>query len=253
VAYVVVSAYRSGNYAPLVYRTGDRGRTWQSVAGNLPAEWPTRVVREDPANPNLLFIGTEVGLYASFDRGATWLPIGGLPPTPVDDLRIQPASHDLVVATHGRSLYVLDDITPFEGLTPDVQARDAHLFPVPAAVGFEPLPGWDWAGVSGIYRGTNPPVGAVFTVWIRQFTGEAMSLTVKNAGGQPVATLSPPGVPGLSRLTWNLKPTPDVLTDYGGGVSKFVPPGEYEVTLKVGTVTEAQKFTVTIAPGLETR
>ena len=128
-----------------------------------------------------------------------------------------------------------------------------RLFRVPAASGFDPLPGWDWAGTPGIYRGANPPVGAVLTVWIKQFTGEAISLTVKNASGQPVATMSAPGVPGFSRLTWNLKPTADVLTDYGGDKSKFVSPGEYEVTLKIGAVSETQKFTVTIAPGLETR
>ncbi len=254
VGYVVVSAYRAGNYAPLVYRTADRGRTWQSVAGNLPGSWPARVIREDPNNPNLLFAGTEIGLFASFDRGTTWLPLGGLPPVPVDDIRIHPATHDLVIATHGRSLYVMDDIAPLEQLTPDVQSRDAYLFPVAPAHGFEPLPGWDWAGTSGIYRGANPPVGAVFTLWLKQFTGETVSMTVKNASGQPVATLSAPGVPGLSRLVWNLKPTADVLSDYGGGgASKFVAPGDYQVTLAVGAVKTTQSFPVTIAPGLETR
>jgi len=252
VAYVVVSAYRSGHYAPLVYRTGDRGRTWQSVAGNLPPSWPVRVVREDPQNPNLLFAGTESGLFASFDRGATWMPVGGLPSVPVDDLRIHPTTRDLVIATHGRSLYVLDDISPLEQLTADVQNEPAHLFPVPAAFGYEPLPGWaDWGGGAGTYRGVNPPVGATFNVWMKQFTGESISLAVKTAAGQPVATLTSPGVPGLSRVVWNLKPTADVLTEYGGGGSKFVHPGDYEVTLTVGSLTRTQKFTVTLAPGLE--
>jgi photosystem II stability/assembly factor-like uncharacterized protein len=254
VAYLVVGAYRSGTYAPLVYRTEDRGRTWQSIAGNLPAAWPARVLRESPVNPSLLFAGTESGLFVTFDRGVSWTPFGSLPPAPVDDIRIHPATRDLVIATHGRSLYVLDDVSPLEQLTPEVQAKAAHLFTVGDAHAYTPLPGWaEWSGGAGIYRGANPPVGALFNVWLKQYTGETISLTVKNAAGQPVATLSSPGVPGLSRVVWNLKPTADVLTDYGGGGSKFVGPGEYEVSLAVGGVTETRKFTVTLAPGLEPR
>jgi hypothetical protein len=254
-AYLVASAFRSGNYAPLIFRTGDRGRTWQNAAGSLPHDWPARVVREDPANPNLLFAGTEAGLYVTFDRGATWAPFGDLPPAPVDDLAIHPRTHDLVIATHGRSLYIVDDISALERFTPAVMQTAAHLFPVGNAFGFEPLPGSEeFSGKTGVFRGTNPPVGALIDFWVRQFTGDPIALTVKNAAGQPVATLKAPGVPGFARVVWNLKPTSDVLTEYGSSdKDKFVAPGDYEVTLAYGDVEQKQTFKVTIAPGLETR
>jgi photosystem II stability/assembly factor-like uncharacterized protein len=253
-AYMVVSAFRSGNYAPLVYRTADLGKSWQSLGSKLPQDWPARVVCEDPSNPNLLFVGTEIGLYVSFDRGLTWAPFGNLPIVPVEDLAIQPKTHDLVIATHGRSLYVVDDISPLEQLTPAMLNASAHLFPVAPAFGFEPLPGWsEFAGSTGAFHGANPPVGASINVWVKQFTGDTVSVTVKTASGQPVATLTAPGVPGFARVVWNLKPTKDVLTEYGGGGEKFVAPGEYEVTLTYGKLTETQKMTVEIGKGLETR
>ncbi len=252
-AYLVVGVYRSGDYAPLVYRTTDMGKTWQSVAGDLPKEWPARVVREDPSNPDLLFAGTEIGLYASFDRGATWLPFGGLPTVPVDDILIHPRDHDLIVATHGRSVFIVDDIRPLEQLTPAVMDEKAHLFPVADAYGYEPLPGWvDSAGTS-VFRGKNPPVGALINVWVKAYTGDTISVSIKSPEGLPVANLSAPGLPGFNRLVWDLKPTKDVLTEYGGEGQKFVRPGEYEVTLSYGDVTQTQKVKVTIAPGLETR
>ena len=252
-AYLVVGVYRSGDYAPLVYRTTDMGKTWQSVAGDLPKDWPARVVREDPSNPDLLFAGTEIGLYASFDRGATWLPFGGLPTVPVDDILIHPRDHDLIVATHGRSVFIVDDIRPLEQLTPAVMEEKAHLFPVADAYGYEPLPGWvDSAGTS-VFRGQNPPVGALINVWVKAYTGDTISVSIKSPEGLPVANLSAPGLPGFNRLVWNLKPTKDVLTEYGGEGLKFVHPGEYEVTLSYGGVTQTQKVKVTIAPGLETR
>jgi photosystem II stability/assembly factor-like uncharacterized protein len=254
VAYVVVSAYRSGNYAPLIYRTGDRGKTWQGIASNLPAEWPGRVIREDPFNPNLLFAGTEIGLFASVNRGASWAPFGQLPPVPVDDILVHRRDRDLVIATHGRSLYIVDDIRPFEELTADVQAQPAHLFPIAPAVGFEPLPGWEgWAGNTGIFRGANPPVGALLNVWVKEFTGDKVSLAISDASGRPVANLSAPGVPGLTRIVWDLKPSKDTLGEYGGEGVKFVRPGEYDVKLKYGKTEATQKLKVAIGEGLETR
>jgi photosystem II stability/assembly factor-like uncharacterized protein len=254
VAYLAVSAYQTGNFAPILYRTADGGRTWQSIASGLPKDWPVRVIREDPDNPDLLFAGTELGLHVSFDRGTTWLPFGNLPPVPVDDIVVHPRDHDLLIATHGRSLYILDDVRPVEQLTSDVAQNAAHLFPARAAFGFEPLPGWvESAGSSGIFRGVNPPAGAIFTVFVKEFTGDAIAVAVKGPDGRPVANLSAPGTPGFTRLTWDLKPGSDVLTQYGGQGQKFVRPGEYEATLTFGALKETQKVTVTIAPGIETR
>jgi photosystem II stability/assembly factor-like uncharacterized protein len=254
VAYLVVSAYHSGNYAPLVYRTADRGHTWQTIAGGLPPDWPARVIREDPTNPDLLFAGTELGLYASFDRGASWMPFGGLPAVPVDDILVHPREHDLVIATHGRSLYIVDDISPLERLTPDVMTHPAYLFPLLPAFGFEPLPGSaEWGGSGGVFRGANPQAGARIDAWVSEFTGEPLTVSIKGPTGAAVASFSGPALPGFNRLVWDLKPTKDVLNSYGGQGAKFVAPGEYAVTMKVGAISETQKVQVTIAKGLETR
>jgi photosystem II stability/assembly factor-like uncharacterized protein len=253
-AYVSVWAFRSGNYAPLVYRTADLGRTWQSVAGDLPAGGPVRVVREDPFRAGLLYAGTQFGLFVSLDGGARWTRFGGIPTVPVDDLLVHPRDRDLVVATHGRSLFIVDDVRPLQDLTPAVLAKPAHLFPIRAAVGSDLLPGWaDWAG-SGQFRGANPPPGALITVWLREYSGDKATLSVKTSSGTPVANLTLPGNPGLNRVAWDLKPSKDLVSDYGsdrGGF--FVQPGEYEVTLTYGTVTETQKVSVTLAPGIEPR
>ena len=254
VAYLVVSAYRTGNYAPLMFRTSNRGKTWQSISSNLPANWPARVLREDPFNPNLLFAGTEIGLFASFNRGASWTALGQLPPVPVDDIVVHRRDRDLVVATHGRSLYIVDDIRPFEELTADIESKPAHLFPIAPAIGYEPLPGWEaWGGNTGVFRGANPPVGAMLNVWIKEFAGEKVTLSVADASGRVVANLSTPGLPGLTRVVWDLKPTKDVLGEYGSEGVKFVRPGEYEVTLTYGKTKMSQKVKVTVAAGLETR
>ncbi len=253
IAYLVVSAFRSGNYAPLIYRTTDSGKTWQSVAANLPPDWPARVVREDPSNPSLLFAGTENGLYVSADRGGSWTPFGKLPPVPVDDLVVHPRDHDLVIATHGRSLYILDDIRPLELLTPEIQKEPAHLFPIGSALGSTPMPGWIDSAGGAVFRGANPPAGAIINVFVKEFTADPISLAIAGPDGRPIANLTAPGVPGFNRLVWDLKPGKDVLNDYGGEGQKFVRPGEYEVTLTFGKTTQKEKVKVEIAKGLETR
>lgn len=253
VAYVAIDAHRSGKFAPYVFRTGDGGRTWESVAGNLPADGPVKVVREDPNNPNLLFAGTEFGLYASLDRGRSWRRVGDLPTVAVDDILIHPRDLDLIAATHGRSLYVIDDIRALEMLGDTARGKDAVLFPIRPAVGFEPLPGWVDSGGNDDFHGANPPGGALITYYVRRFTGDEVKIAVTDAGGAPVANLTAPGVPGLNRVSWNLKPSSDLLTEYGGEGARFVRPGEYTVTLTYGAVKETQKVKVEILPGIETR
>ncbi|HEV7591488.1 MAG TPA: hypothetical protein VGO40_25460, partial [Longimicrobium sp.] len=253
VAYVAVDAHRSGKFAPYLYRTADGGRTWESVAGNLPANGPVKVVREDPNNPDLLFAGTEFGLYASLDRGRTWRRIGDLPTVAVDDILIHPRDLDLVVATHGRSLYVIDDIRGLEMLGDTLRGRDAVLFPIRPAVGFEPLPGWVDSGGNAAFHGANPPVGALITYYVKRYTGDEVKIAITDAAGAPVANLTAPGVPGLNRVNWDLKTSKDLLNEYGGEGAKFVRPGEYTVTLTFGAVKATQKLRVEILPGIETR
>jgi hypothetical protein len=253
VAYLAVSAYRSGNYAPLVYRTADKGRTWQSIAGDLPPDGPAKVVREDPRNPNLLYVGTEFGLFVSFDRGGRWTRLGGLPTVAVDDVVVQPRERDLVIATHGRSLYILDDIAFLEDLSTEVQEKAAHLFPPRPALGSFPLPGFAEWNANAVFRGENPPEGALMTYWLKEFTGEPVKIAIADASGRPVANLTGPSTPGFSRVSWDLKVTKDLLTEYGGEGQKFVHPGEYKVTLTCGKAKSEQALKVEIAEGIETR
>ncbi len=253
VAYLAVETHRSGKYAALAYRTGDLGKTWQPIAGDLPAGGPVKVIREDPKNANLLFAGTEFGLYATADRGAHWARLGELPTVAVDDIAIHRRDRDLVAATHGRSLYVVDDITALEELTAEIAAEDAHLFAPLPAFGYDPFPGTaDWGGAA-VFRGENPKVGAMLTWWLKEFTGEEVKIEITNSQGQPVAKLTAAGTPGLGRTVWDLKPSKELLNEYGGDGARFVRPGEYTVTLKYGKTKSEQKLQVTIAEGIETR
>jgi photosystem II stability/assembly factor-like uncharacterized protein len=253
VAYLAVDAHRAGVMAPLAFRTADGGQTWQSIASNLPADGPVKVVREDPRNPSVLYAGTEFALFASLDRGASWTRFGGLPTVAVDDIQVQPRDGDLVAATHGRSVYVIDDVRPLQELTPEVRAKAAHLFPVRPATATNLMPGFADSNGAAVYRGENPPEGAILTFWIKEYTGDPVKIAIASATDQPVANLSAPGVPGLGRVVWDLKPTKDVLTEYGGEGQKFVPTGDYKVTLSYGSAKETQTVKVEVAPGVETR
>ena len=253
VAYLAVDAHRAGDYRPHLLRTADGGRPWQSVAGDLPGDGPVKVVREDPVNPRMLWAGTEFGLYLTLDRGRHWMKFGGLPTVAVDDILLHPRDRDLVVATHGRSLYVLDDVRPLEEFTPQLAAKDAHLFAPRAATAYVPNDGWVTSAGSAVFRGANPTDGATISYYIRRLTGDPVSISIANAAGQPVATLTGAATPGINRVSWDLKPTKDVLTEYGGEGQKFVRPGDYTVTLSYGAVKQTATLHVEAAPGIETR
>jgi hypothetical protein len=256
VAYVALNAYRSGDDRPMIVRTADGGATWQSAVGEgLPAYAPVEVIREDPGNPRLLYTGTHFGLFASFDQGAKWMRLADVPAVRVDDLQIHPRTSDLVIATHGRSLGILEDTRPLRELTPEIAALPAHLFTVAQANGAYLLPGWtEWAGKAE-FRGKNPTEGAVFTVWIKEVTGDEIKIAITNAAGAPIANLkSPAAAPGLTRLNWDLLPTKDVLTQYGGvDAKRLVPGGDYTAELSVGKTKVKQTFRVNVAEGIRTR
>ncbi len=254
-AYVVTNAYRAGDNRPVILRTADMGQTWQNITGEgIPPNDPVEVVRQDPVNPSLLYAGTHFGLFTSIDGGAHWVRLGNLPNVRVDDLQIHPRTADLVIATHGRSLEILDDTRPLRELTPEVMAKPAHLFTIAPARGFYHLTGFsDWNG-KGVFRGENPPEGALLTFWVKEFNGDEVKIAITNAAGQPVANLKAPGAPGLNRVNWDLRPTEDVRVKYGGDdPQKFVPSGEYTAELSYGKEKAKQTFRVEIAEGITTR
>ena len=169
--YAAFDNHKMGDLKPYLFKSTDRGRTWTSIAGNLPERGTVYVVVEDPARSSLLFAGTEFGVYFTIDGGKAWLKLeGGLPTVAVRDIAIQKREHDLVIATFGRGFYVLDDYRPLRLVTPEVLAKSA-VFPVRQAwmfVASSPY-GWRGKGFQGdaFYSGDNPPFGAVFTYYLK--------------------------------------------------------------------------------------
>ncbi|HMM36207.1 MAG TPA: glycosyl hydrolase, partial [Thermoanaerobaculia bacterium] len=153
-------------------RSADRGKTWVSVAGDLPVRGTVYTVAEDPGRPGLLFCGTEFGLFFSHDGGKRWVQLkGGMPVINVRDLAIQEREGALVAATFGRGFRVLDDLTPLRLATPETLAKEAVLFPVRDAWAYIPrvpygLKGKAFLGES-YYAAENPPFGAVFTTYLK--------------------------------------------------------------------------------------
>jgi photosystem II stability/assembly factor-like uncharacterized protein len=251
--YVVFSSYRSGDDTPYVYRFTKLGGSWTRVTGDLPDADPAIVLREDPVNPKLLYLGTEFGLYITLDGGAHWVRFGGLPQVRVDDIQLQAREGDVVIATHGRSLYVLDDSRPLREFTPQVADSAAHLFSVRAAHGRFLLPGWVESGGTGYFQGDNPPEGALLTVWVKEYTGDKFTVTIADSTGRDVAKFEAPAVPGFTRLNWDLRVQKAYRFDYMGDEgNRFVPPGTYTATLSLKDVHVKQKFAVTVEPGLRT-
>ena len=216
-AYVTADHHQDDDYAPYVFMTTDFGNTWKNITGDLPASamW-THVVREDPRNRNLLYVGTEMGVWASWDRGSHWVDVrGDLPPVPVRDIQIHPRENDLLLATHGRGLFILDDITALQQIGP-AMATDATLFPTIAAVRWNQ---WNKDGNLGqkTWRADNPPDGAMLTYYLKTQPPSEVTMTITDNSGRVVRKMNRiPDEPGINRVAWDLRydPTPGGI---GGG------------------------------------
>jgi photosystem II stability/assembly factor-like uncharacterized protein len=251
-AFVAVDGHRSDRFEPWLLVTRDYGKTWKSIAGDLPRNGPVQVIREDPVNQDLWFAGTEFGLFMTLDGGAHWIPFGeGLPTVAVDDIQIHPRDHDLVAATHGRSLYVMDDITPLQHWTKETAAAPVTLFPPRPATAFHARTA---SGLWGqrMFTAKNPAFGAYFNYYVKEWTGETVSLAVTDSAGKAVRKLNGPGTPGLHRVVWDLQreARERLPRSEWAGQSDFVAPGTYTVELSYGKAAK-QKQTVDVkhAPG----
>ncbi len=244
-AYVTLDGHRNDDFRPYVYRTTDYGESWRNISSNLPVGSTVNVIREHHANPDLLFVGTERGAYFSLDRGDRWIMIkGNFPMVPVDDIAIHPRENDLILGTHGRSIWILDDITPLEQLTHEVQNSPAHFFDIPQAT---QLRFFYHKGNTGhkIFIASNPPYGAIFSYYLREASKRAPVFVITDKQDQKVAEIKGPKNEGINRVNWNLRyGAPDIpeLGPIRRERGPLVLPGEYKVTMEVGD----QKITKTL-------
>jgi photosystem II stability/assembly factor-like uncharacterized protein len=199
--YVTQNGYRDDDFTPHVFRTADYGRTWESLAAGLPAE-PVNTIREDPKARGLLYLGTDMGVFASTDAGKTWTAMaGGLPHVPVHDLQVQPREGDLVVATHGRSVYVAE-AAPLRKLTPEVMGKAVFAFPI------KPVPGDPSRGYGEHPWITWPREAVVARIPYWAKAAGPVSVTIKDEGGSTWKEITGRAQPGLNVVEYDLTVEP---------------------------------------------
>jgi photosystem II stability/assembly factor-like uncharacterized protein len=259
-AYVVVDLHQVNNRDPFIYKTTDFGKTFRLITSGIPKSMLSyaKAICEDPVRRGLLYAGTENAIYVSFDDGENWQPLQtNLPAAPVSWITVQEHFNDLVVSTYGRGFWIMDDIGPLQQMTPQALASDAHLFTV--------RPAYRWRYITAPSTpyddptvGENPEYGASINYYLKAASSGPVRLTILNAKGEIVRTLTGTGRAGLNRVTWDLRgepsneirmrtsplaPAPQVRLNAegwrppgGGGASITIlqPPGTYTVKLSAG-------------------
>lgn len=236
-AYLVYDCHTRDDYQPHVYRTEDYGATWRDLGRGLPSQGGSLTLLEDPTNPRLVWVGTATGVFATLDGGASWRRCGGnLPAVPVEGLALSFAQRDLVVATHGRGLWIAS-IAPLEEMTDTLLGEAVHLFAVQPAYQYRPRdthPAWG----SRPYTAANPPRGALVAYYLREVQLEGVKLVITTATGDTIRHLTGPGYRGLQHVTWDLTRDSARPRELGGPTSREelrqVSPGSYVVRLELG-------------------
>jgi hypothetical protein len=265
VAWVTLDAHRDGDFAPYVFKTTNFGQSWTKMTNGLPAMGSVNVIIEHPDNPNVLFLGTEHALFASTNGGRQWAAfMSSLPTTLYDDLKIHPREKDLVVGTHGRSIFILDDTTPLAEWTGAATSSPAHLFSIRPASLHHFWKNTSYRGQAA-YAGDNPEFGAHISYHLNAPV-DSVQLVVRDAEGTIVRRMSGPGTNGvIHRVTWDLAypppPSGDAYTRGRAGVAlpetvlpelkhptdpqgPFVAPGTYSVTLRAGDAQDTRTVEV---------
>jgi photosystem II stability/assembly factor-like uncharacterized protein len=240
--YATFDGHRNGDYSAYVYVTENNGRSWSRIDAGLPHGWSVNVITEHHRAANLLFVGNEIGVYVSIDRGASWARLkGNLPTVPVDDIAIHPRENDLILGTHGRSAWIMDDISPLEHLSRDVMAGAGHVFPMKQTTMWAQKGDWPFYGAT--YSAPNPPRATRVRYWLRDAVDDGVELAITDAAGGVVRTLEGPGEPGIHEILWDWRhEAPYEVEPGSGGGGRFggapegpvVMPGTYTVTLALG-------------------
>lgn len=256
-AYLTFDGHRSDDYNTYIFMTTDFGESWKAIKSNIPAGVTARVVREHPRNQNLLFLGTEFGAYVSFDRGGRWTRLkGNLPLVRIDDIQIHARDNALVLATHGRSIWVLDDLSPLERASENILNSDIHLFDVAPATHFR-LYGRKGNTGHKWFAAPNPPYGAVINYYVKDKPKDEVKLTITDQTGAVVRDLKGPKEAGLSRVVWDLRLEPPAVPQEGQGGGGGAPrgprvqPGVYVVKVSAGDKTASGNVTVQEDPRIQ--
>ncbi len=267
-AYLTVDFHQVNNRDPFIYKTKDYGKTWKAITDGIPHSMLSyaHCVREDPVRQGLLYVGTENGLYISFDDGEKWEPLqANLPHAPVYWMTVQEHFNDLVISTYGRGFWILDDLTPLQQMSDSVRGANAHLFPphstyrfrggtVPVTMSDDPT------------AGQNAPYGAAINYYLKAAPAGEVKIRITDAKGRTVRTINGTKNVGLNRVMWDLRgelskemrlraspvyapeirngtdgtrPAPD-----GARLSLLLPPGNYKVTLATGGAELSQPLVV---------
>jgi photosystem II stability/assembly factor-like uncharacterized protein len=259
-AYAAFDRHTFGDFAPYVYKTTDYGQSWTPLVAPQDAKGIrgyAHVIKEDLVQPNLLFLGTEFGLWVSIDGGKSWAQFKGshFPAVAVRDLAIQSRTNDLVLATHGRGIWIVDDITPLRGLTPDLLTQEAAFVPGEPVQQQRIESNGGWPNGAATFTGDNPPDAAVITYYqkSRHLFGK-LKLEILDPSGQVIDNLPASKRPGLNRVTWSMheKPprVPPAAQIAGAGTTGArVLPGTYTVRMTKNN----KPYEMKLAIGLDAR
>ena len=283
-AYAVFDGHRANDYNVYIYMTTDYGENWKAIRNGIPNSAGTvHVVREHTRNQNLLFAGTEYGLWASWDRGANWTALkNNFPTVPVDDILVHPRENDLILGTHGRSIWVFDDLTPMEKMSAEIAGSDLTIFDVrPATLWHLRLRRWS-AGQK-MFTANNPPYGAILNYYLKEAVPPEppkpgadekekaaaaqkkegkVKITILDKDGKVIREMDGPGKAGVNRTNWDLRynptaePTPEQLEAQAAGFGfgprgPLVDPGDYTAKIKAGAKEATQKVIVEGDPRIQ--
>jgi photosystem II stability/assembly factor-like uncharacterized protein len=269
--YACFNNHKKGDFKPYVLKSTDMGATWTNITGNLPERGSVYAIKQDHENKDLLFAGTEFGIFFTIDGGENWIQLkGGMPTIAIRDVEIQRRENDLALASFGRGFFILDDYTPLRTASDEVFAKDAHIFPIKKALSYIEQRGRSGSQGNAFYTAENPPFGATFTVYFKDSLktkeqqrqkeeaklkkegkdtpypgwdalkaedreeGPARIFTIKDSEGNVVRRFDGPTYAGLHRVTWDLRyPStyPVSLRDSRWNRGPLVVPGTYTVSV----------------------